>query len=370
MSKIIRVLHVVTKMDPAGIENLIMTLYRKLDRSTIQFDFLVHREEKGFFEDEIILLGGVIHRVSSFSSLNRILYKKQIESIFLKNEYKIVHSHINTFSHIVLNIARKNGTEKLIAHSHTSKQKLNMKGLIKRFDRLFMSNEDYIKIACSSEASNWLFKNNKQCMIIPNAIDINRFKFSDCTRTYIREKLQIQNKTVFIQIGRFSKEKNYYKSINVFYDFCLENKENSVLLILGSGPLELKIKRHINDLGLNKNVIFLNTKKNVEDYLMASDIMIFPSLFEGLGIVAIEAQATGLPVVLSENLPKELNQTDLLFRMSLDKGDQEWSYYIKTILNSVNIKKRVDYSHELLNSDFSIDVILNKYLSIYSLNNE
>lgn len=317
IQKPIRVLHIVGIMNMGGIENLLMNIYRNIDREEIQFDFLVTREEKGIFDDEIKSLGGNIYNIPHMSSVGVLKYKKILFEFFKEHkEFEIVHCHRDALCSIYLKQAKKAKIQVRIAHSHTIKlaegkgAKGIMNTLIKRYFMLFTrySATDYF--ACSKDAGKWLFGQkiaNNKLNVIKNGININKYIYSQKIALEIRQKLGVSDNTFLIgHVGRFELAKNHTFLVDIFEQLQKEIS-NVELCLVGDGSLIEEIKRKVNKLGIQDKVKFLGIQNNINELMMAFDTFLFPSLFEGLGIVAIEAQATGLPCVVSNEIPKEVD---------------------------------------------------------------
>jgi len=321
----IRILHVVTSMGLGGIETFLMSLYKCIDREKIQFDFLYHTNKKSAFDDEILSLGGKIFRVEPILIYNILGYKKKVASILKQHNYQVVHSHLNTKSSVVLHVAKQCNIPIRIAHSHTNSSGKGLENIIKNFFKLKINKYNTHRLACSKEAGEWLFGKNMDFKIIKNSIDSKRFLYNEEIRSNLRADLHIKDDTIVIgNIARFSEEKNHIFIVDVFKKFN-EKCPNSLLLLIGAGHLMEQVKEQVSILNLKNNVIFLGQKLNANEYLSCMDLFLFPSLFEGLGIVAIEAQVNGLPVLISENLPKELDITGLIYRMNLSTQPQVWA---------------------------------------------
>lgn len=321
----IRILHVVTVMNLGGIETLLMTLYRNIDRTIIQFDFLVHREEKGFFDDEIQSLGGRLFHVRSLNPRYYFEYRQQVQTVLGENRYDIIHSHLNANSSIVLGIAKKMGIKCRIAHSHIDKSTEGIKGLIKSINKLFINNVSTSRFACSEQAGKWLFGQKADFKVFANAIDTSKFCFNETIRNDLRKSLNIGNDTIIIgNVARFNIQKNHTFIIDVFAAF-IKKHTDARLLLLGEGELLSEIKNKTAAFGIKDKVIFAGAVGNANEYLNAMDVFLFPSLFEGLGIVVIEAQTNGLPVVMNYTLPQELDVTALTHRLSLTAPLDKWA---------------------------------------------
>lgn len=342
----IRVLHVVTIMNRNGLENRIMDIYRHIDRTEIQFDFLTHRLERGQFDDEIELLGGRIYRFPKVSLLSFLNYYHNLKLFFLNHpEYKIVHSHVNTLSTWVLFAAKAENVPVRIAHSRTWGAEKSKTVLFKYFSKLFINYPTTHKFGCSRQAGEWLFgkkgiKPPNYFRVIPNSIEVSKFQFSPTLRNEMRSSLNIKpHETAFVHVGRFTRQKNHSFLLDVFSEI---NKivPDSKLFLIGSGPLEKDIDAKIEALGLT-NVIKVGQVADVGSYLNAMDGFIFPSLFEGFGTVTIESQCNGLPILASDTIPPETKVTDFQEFESLNNSPLVWAKHILSMMNSM---ERVDGS--------------------------
>ena len=344
MTSQFRVLHIVQGMNMGGIETLLMNFYRNIDRSIIQFDFIVSCKEKSYYEDEIVSLGGKIYRMSSISIVCPYKYLNDV-NIFLKNhqEYKIVHSHMNAVSALPLYIAKKNNVPVRICHSHTN-QTVGFKGFLKiilKYPlRLFANNY----FACSDEAANFLygkwFFNTSNCYILKNAIDAPLYTYNLLIRSQIRKHYNINSEVVIGHVGRFVSVKNHKFILNAF-KLIHDKNRNTILMLVGDGELRVEIIEKIKYLGLTESVIFTGSVQNVYDYLQAMDIYIFPSLYEGLGMSLIEAQASGLKCFAADTVPSESAVTNLVEFISLNKSLNIWRDKILDVGNEYTRKNMV-----------------------------
>jgi len=331
MKKAIRILHIVGVMDQGGVETLLMNIYRNIDKSMIQFDFLTHSTQKGFFDDEIKLLGGKIYSVISPFSLKGIFqYKKQLTCFFTKHpEHTIVHSHMNTFSGMILNIIKSPKIKTRIAHSHTTLAANKIKTPLSILAKFFGQNAITHYFSCSQDAAKWGFgKYSDQAIIFKNAIELEKYQFSEASRKQYRNKLNLKNKYVVGHVGRFNEIKNHNFLINI-HENLIKKEKDARLLLVGDGPLLSTIKKKVQNRGLHDSVIFLGNREDVDKLLCAIDIFVFPSINEGLGIVAIEAQTSGLNCLVSDTLPSEVKVTPLLKYLSLDSGSDHWALHIQ-----------------------------------------
>lgn len=328
MEKPIRILHVLGRLDRGGAETMVMNLYRNIDRSKIQFDFVVHTKDKCDFDEEVRSLGGEIHFVPQYTGKNHLQYKKSWHDLFNNNkEYKIIHGHVRSTAGIYLRVAKKYGLI-AIAHSHNTSSGRGASALIKNSLQYPIRHiADYL-FACSKFAGEWLFGKAKckgeNFHLLNNAIESRKFIFDENIRKNKREEFAIENKFVIGHVARFHPQKNHMFLIDVFKEVHKKN-EDTVLMLIGKGELQPKVKEKVEKLGLSDSVIFAGLRKDIPELLQAMDLFVFPSLFEGLGIVAVEAQAAGLKCVVADTVPKEAFVTDLIESVSLNDSIEVWS---------------------------------------------
>lgn len=358
---LVRILNVVPNMRAAGVETFIMNVYRNIDRTKVQFDFLVHSEKKEFYDDEIEKLGGKIYRLTYKDDKNFIKYIKDLNNFFSEHkEYKIVHGHMQSMMPVYLKIAQKHNVKIRIGHSHNNSYEKSIKGFILHI--LSRSSKKYanVKFACSEDSGKYLFGKKEKVEVINNGIEIDRFKFDESKRNKIRKELKLNSSDILIgNIGRMEKQKNQIFLIEVFKKLHEENTKYK-LIIIGEGKLESKIKNKISKYQL-ENVTYIRKRvENVNEYMMAMDIFALPSLYEGLGIVLIEGQASGLKCLTTENtVAKETNLTSNIKYLKLNKTIWE---------NSVlNINVGYDRTEDMKEKckEFDINNIAKKLESLY-----
>lgn len=333
----IRILQVVTIMNRGGLETMIMNYYRKIDREKIQFDFMVHRMEPGDYDDEIESMGGKIYRMPNIRPGNYRKYFKQLDKFFENHkEYKVVHSHINENSGFVLRAAKEHGIECRIAHSHTANLKLDYKYPFRMYGRYYLNKNVNQYFACSKEAGRWLFKNpKKDIIILKNVIDVDLFKRDDKKRTELRKALKLENKFVIGHVGRFNASKNHTFLIDIFSEIVKKRKD-AYLILVGEGSLMAHIKDKVSKLNIQDNVLFLGLRSDVYNLMQVMDLFLFPSLFEGLPVVLVEAQAAGLKIVTSTGVPTEADLTNSLEFYDLKLSPKEWAEKILSLNIDVN----------------------------------
>lgn len=351
MKKVCRVLHVVPNMNSGGIENLIMNIYRKIDRDKLQFDFIVHYNKKGVFDDEIEQLGGKIYRFPVMEDKNLLKYIKDLNRFFKTHkEYKVVHGHMASLAYLYLGAAKRNGVPVRIAHSHGTSHLKSLKGYCKYIMFKFAKYNANYYYACSTEAGNYLFGKKRQFEFIPNAIELNKFSYNEETRKKVRKELKLDDKIVIGHVGRFNLQKNHDFLIDIFKSIYEKNKK-CILLLIGVGELEEKIKQKIKDYNLEDNVLMLGLRRDVDKLYQAMDIFLMPSLFEGLPLTGVEAQASKLKCIFSSEITKEVRITDNIEFIDLSLGADKWA---EIVLNNLKYDRK---KIKINDSRFDINVL-------------
>lgn len=370
--KPIRIAHIMGKWFGGGVESVVMNYYRNIDKNKIQFDFICDNDSTDIPYKEIQNLGGNVILIPPYQRIFK--YHKALKEVLKSRKYHIVHSHISTLSVFSLCAAWAAKVPIRIAHSHnTSSNREKKRDLIKKilrpFSKVFAT--DYM--CCSELAGRWLFGNktyNKgKVYLLNNAIDIDKYKFNKKTREEIRNQLGIKENTLVIgHIGRFVEQKNHEFLIDVFYEIN-KTHEDSMLLLAGQGELYNDIKNKVKKLGLDKNVKFLGQRKDADKLYQAFDIFVLPSLYEGLPVVGVEAQAAGLLCIFSNNMTKETKILESTIQISLSESAEEWA---KILLKKYNQHQRKDFSREISNNGFDIKKeairLEQKYLDMAKIN--
>jgi len=356
----IRILNIFMVLDRGGAETLVMNLYRHIDRSKIQFDFLVHGDKKGAYEDEILALGGRIYRMPNIRLASIWKYNKALKSFFAEHkEYKIVHAHNSELGNLALRQAKLAGIPHRICHAHSAPHGFSVNNLLRNIFKIHADWYTTERFACSEMAGRWQF-GNKPFTVLKNGIDTARFCFNEKQRSSIRAKLGIENDFVFGHVGRFVQAKNHEFLLHIFQQVT-RIKNNATLLLVGEGPLKPEIEQLSRTLGLHDKVQFLGARDDVPDILNACDAFVFPSLFEGLGIGLIEAQASGLPCFASQNVPSQVAITDLCSFLPLE-NPEEWAEGIC----STHSTDRAVYCQKVIDAGYDIsasaDLLTNLYL--------
>lgn len=364
----IRVLQVVTHMNRGGLETMLMNYYRSIDREKVQFDFLTHRPYDGDYGEEIKKMGGKIYHLPILNPFS-FSYKRTLRQFFESHpEYRIIHVHQDCLSGVILKVAKDCGIEVRIAHSHSSHQDLDIKYLIKVVCRRSISKYATKLIACGNEAGKWMFC-GADFQVLNNAIDTNKYVVSSEKREKVRNTLGIQEDELIIgHVGRWNYPKNHLFLLDIFS--CLkESIPNLKLLLVGNdqGDYAEKVKKKIKELELEDSIIVTGVRTDVADLLQAMDVFVFPSNYEGLPVTMIEAQASGLPCLISDKVPIECKVTENVQQIPLSVGAKTWS---ERIIKVAKETIRCDVSKKIRESGFDIEEnakwLQNYYLKLAS----
>lgn len=355
----VRVLHVVTDMRRGGLETMLMNYYRKIDRNKVQFDFLEHRQEESDYDREIKKMGGKIYRIPRLNPFS-IHYKSTLYEFFEEHpEYQVVHVHQDCLSSIILKAAQKCGVKVRIAHSHNSNQDKNLKYLLKLHYMKKIPKYATQLFACSEEAGKWMFC-GADFDVLNNAIDAKRYIYSSEVRAKRRKEFGIEEDTIVVgHVGRFWYPKNHMFLLDIFQKIA--DKTDAKLLLVGDGRLRADIEKKIQQLHLEDKVILTGVRNDVAELLQAMDVFVFPSIYEGLPVTIIEAQAAGLPCLISDKVPIECKKTDLVTQIDLDKPAEHWAE--KAIQASETERK--DMYEEIEKSGYDIEKNAEELVDFY-----
>lgn len=366
----IRVLHIVSTMDFGGVETLLMSIYRNIDREKIQFDFLCHNRLECKFKSEIESMGGRVYMIPGPSHIGFVRYGITLRNFCKEHpEYKIAHCHLNSRNGEIIWHLKAAGVPIRISHSHTSYYRMKFpKNIYCSLTKILNCKYATIRLACSEAAAEYLFDNKMIHTIVPNAISPKRFLFRTEGRKRIRETYGVMDNQILIgHVGRFDSEKNHYKVIRVFAE-CLSSGMDAYLMLIGDGHEKANIIRWAKEANVFDRVFFAGQHAELGDYYSAMDLFLFPSVFEGLGIVAVEAQCSGLPVLASTGVPNEAAVSDRIKFLSLEESDLEWGNVVYEMVEQMrgNRKHYCDVvSDSLYNIQKTTDYLQNLYLSEY-----
>lgn len=341
-----------------------MNYYKNIDRTKIQFDFIIDNDSTNTnLYDEVKSLGGEVILCPPYQRLHK--YNKFLFKLFKEKQYKIVHSNINTLSVFPLRIAKKVGVPIRIAHSHsTSNPKEKKKNFIKNLLRPFSKKYANAYFACSELAGRYLFGDKcfeeGKVILINNAIDLGAFKFNQEVRDKKKNEIaqeypntNINKETLIIgNIGRMVAQKNQTFLIDIFNEVHKQNK-NSVLLLIGQGPLQEELIKEAKTLNLQDCILFLGQRNDVNELYQAMDLFCLPSLYEGLPVVGVEAQANGLLCEFSDSMTKETKVLDTTRFISIDESAKKWA---DLMLKDYKGFIRKDAKEEMTEKNFNIEI--------------
>lgn len=319
----IRVLHNIASLHFGGAQAFLMNVYNNIDREKVQFDFVVTPEEKKDLYEQVEQMGGRIFVCPKYTGKNHFAYCRWWNDFFAEHpEYHVIHGHVRSTASIYLKIAKKYGLV-TIAHSHSTSNGSGISAIVKNIMQLpIRHTADYL-FACSDKAGKWLYgeKATKQpnYRMIPNGVDLRRFAFHEEKRRQIRNQLGIAEDTFVVgHIGRITVPKNHQFLVELFAAYHKENPKSRLLLV-GDGELFEAVQQQCTQLGIREAVIMVGSKTNTEDYYQAMDLFVFPSLWEGLPVSVVEAQANGLICLLSDVITRDVDLTDQVKYLSLNE---------------------------------------------------
>lgn len=367
-----RVLHVVSRMQRGGAETMIMNLYRNVDRSKVQFDFIVHSDIVGDYDEEIRNLGGRIIKCNSLGTVGPIKYIRELSRAIKENgPFHVVHAHTDFQTGFVAKAAKNAGIEKRICHSHNTQWKANPNIVHKMMLSIFkilidLYATDYC--ACGKDAAKFLFNKNKidsgKVSLMTNGIDVEKFNIEASKST--REKLGIDEDTIVIgNIARFYEQKNHKFIVELAEYMKLKNIKVTILLI-GEGPLLDDIKNKVKERKLQQYIKFLGVREDIPELMNSFDVFILPSLYEGLPVVLIEAQASGTLCVVSDTITNEVDfGLNIIKYCCLDTHKDNWT---KAILENNSEIPNFNYRHKILKENgYDVKENVNKVMSLYNI---
>lgn len=345
----IRVLQVIHSMHLGGAENFIMNVYRSIDRSQIQFDFLVNCP--GEFDSEIENMGGKIWMIPYVNKVGPMIYRLELKNFFSQHlDYQIVHSHLDMVSGEVIACAKKAGIKCCLTHSHNTDTTGNLAvKALKRFYQRKIGRYVDVRMACSEQAGKWLY-GDSDFVVVNNAIELDKFAYRDEYRRAFREKYGISEYACVIgHVGRFSKVKNHVFLVRLFEEYVKQHKD-AILLLCGDGEEKAAIQHMIEVSGIAEHVIFFDAATDVYQMYSVMDVFVFPSLFEGMSLALLEAQANGLPVVASDSIDPKSALTENVRFVSLQADQDLWAQEIE----AARLRGRRDEKEKLIKAGFDI----------------
>lgn len=365
----IRILQVIGSLNSGGSQSMIMNIYRNIDRKKIQFDFIIHKKDEVSYSEEIRRLGGKIYVLPQYKVYNVFSFKKAWNNFFKKHpEYKVIHGHVRSTASIYLKIAKKYGLY-TIAHSHSTSSGKGISAIIKNILQYRIRYVADYFIGCSKESAEWLFgkkiANSDRCTILNNAIDTKKYLYNENTREKLRKEFNIKKEDKLIgNVGRFSYVKNHKFLIQIFEEIC-KKSNNYKLILIGDGKLREEIEELVKRKKLEDKVIFTGVRKNINEILQAIDIIVMPSIYEGLPVALVEAQSASLPCLITDTITDEVDITELIYREKLREEPNVWANDIVDILNNFNRETVKDVELKIKKHGYDIETTTNNIETIY-----
>lgn len=359
----INILQVVGNMNRGGAETFLMNVLRHIDRNKFQFYFLCFSDKHFDYEDEIADLGAKIIRMPDVKDVGATRYVKAIIDIIKKYNIQVVHAHTYYNSAFSLIAARLAGVPVRITHSHNTKSEVDasiFKRLYFKISRFFINILTTQRIACAKDAGHALFGERRQFSVINNGIDLARFSYSRSNRESLRDEFNIpKSAKVLLNIARFYEVKNHTYLLDVFYEYHKKN-QNSYLILVGDGPLKGSMEEKAKALQLQKSIVFTGVRSDTERFYSAADIFVMPSIFEGLPVVLVEAQANSLPCIVSESIDKDVKMNSNFSFANIKSQPQDWA-------GAIEKTKRTDNAiSDKLKNGYNIDHVAKSVSLLYS----
>ena len=362
----LRILQIGMSTNYGGTEAFLMNLYRNIDRNKYQLDFLNVYDEPLACQDEIIALGGNIYNLHLRRRQDGLIkYKEGIKKFYKNHHFDVVVHNVQDLINIdMLIYAKKYGIKKRIVYGHNSgfgMKPSNLSLMSHILNKLRINKYVTNYVAVSDKASEFLYPKKEQdrVTIISNIIDFDKFKYNKESRNRLRKELNIGNKKVYGTIARIDPQKNHSFLIDIFNEI-LNKEPDSMLVLVGSGPLEQNVKDKVNRLEIYKSVIFTGYVSNTNDYYSLFDIFLYPTNFEGFGIVLEEAQTSGLPTLCSDVVPTNVIVTDLVKLLPLGNAN----YWAEQAL-LLELNKGRDKYVDILSSAFDKEEINKTICDLY-----
>ena len=367
MKTVINVLHIMAGVDAGGISTVVLNNYKNIDRRRIHFDIAITTDMVGQNGEQLMELGVKIYKIPLKSNGIKA-YQQAIKDILRNVHYDAIHVHENETSYIALKVAKEEGVPIRYAHAHTTSPSMSLKEEIKRLSGCVLNTFFATRvIACGELAGIRVYgktaMRSKKGFVLPNAVNLHKFSFDFQKREKYRHVLDIENKYCIIMVGRFSYQKNHPFALELLKQYHDINP-NAVLLLVGNGEEEERIKQIIIQNGMDEYVRILGRRNDVEFLYQAADVMILPSHYEGFPVVAIEAMATGLPIIISTEVTDELKFGNAVFYEPLEIS--KWVLALENIKNRWDIApQRQDRSNEPMKHGFDIVVTANQLENLY-----
>lgn len=341
-----------------------MNVYRSIDRSRLQFDFLVFHTAREFYEDEIERLGGRVYHVPIMEGINLLRRKSMIDGFFdAHHDYVAVHGHMAALGNDYLRSAEEHGIERRISHSHIADFERTPRNIVKQAFQRGFGRHATVRLACSKAAGEFMYS-GQSFEVVNNGINVARFAFDASRRLRFRDDLGLSSSAKLVgHVGRFELMKNHDFLVNAFAVIA-HRCEDMFLVLAGDGSLRADIEKRVRKLGLTGRVLFLGVINDMPGFYDAMDCFVMPSRFEGLPFSAVEAQCSGLPCILSDRITDEVAITDLVDYLPLESGPNAWADAIMHALECVGIKREM-YPKAVEDAGFSLNNTVTKLMDLY-----
>lgn len=368
MKKPIRILQMIGSLNVGGSQSMIINIYKAIDREIIQFDFVIDHAGYLHYKEMLENMGAKIYVMPSFMGYNFLEIKRAWDTFFTEHpEYRVLHTHVRSYASIFLPIAKKHGV-KTIIHSHSTSNGRGMIAIYKYILQYPLRYQADYYFGCSKESGCWLFGrkivNKDNFLVIKNGIDVNKYIPNESVRTKVRDEFGFADSDiVYGHVGRFHESKNYPFLLKVFCEIS-KRKSNSKLVLVGDGELKKDIIQEAKDLDISEKIIFTGIRDDIASILQGFDCFLFPSKWEGLPVTLVEAQAAGLPCIVSDKITREVNLTDSIIYLPIDSGVDEWVNEALCLTG-----KRMDNASKIRKKGFDIaesaKMLEKLYYSIY-----
>lgn len=364
-----RVLQVLGTTNLGGAESRVMDIYRHLDREKLQFDFLITQGHNGHFDEEIKSLGGNIYFLPAYRVFNQIEYTNAVKAFFEQHhDYIAVHGHMTSTASIYLPIAKKSGVPLTIAHARSAGTDSGLKGMLTKSMRKNLYKKCDRMMACSELAAIAVFGKERyeadQVTVWPNAISVKDFEYNEAVREEIRQQYQIGTEEVLIgHVGRFHEAKNHLFIVDIFKEIAALRPDVKLMLV-GDGSLKSNVEEKVKECGLEKKVIFTGNQTPVAPYYQAFDMFLFPSIFEGMPGTVVEAQAAGLPCLISDAITSQVCATELVRQESLSRDAASWA---EKLMEMYENSEGRNAGQMLLGTEYDVNTQVERYYEMYGV---
>ena len=358
----IRILQMIGSLNVGGSQTMILSIYRSIDRERMQFDFVLDHPDERYFAAEAEALGARIYTMPIFRGANAGEVRRDWNNFFYTHpEYTVLHSHVRSYASLYLPVARRHGL-KTIIHSHNTSNGTGMTALVKDVLQRPLRDQADVLMACSTEAGEWLY-GRRACqsgrfVFLPNAVDTRRFAMDPASRRALRRELGLEGRLVIGHVGRFNEAKNHGFLLDVF-KLVHDRRPDAALLLVGDGALQGEAVRKAVALGIAEDVLLTGNRSDVPALLGAMDLFAFPSLWEGLPVTLIEAQAAGLPCLISDTITHDVDVSPLVTRLSPDSAERWAEELLKP-------RARVDVTADIVRAGFDVRSSAQKLTELYT----